>query len=125
MVLVIDGTLESEAMFCSSGWLSGWQGSPVRALLEVLLVMIGLWALGVGRAMLGGTLGSRAGFCTLGSAVLCSGNWFIGWPGPSGSAMLCSSNWFSGWFVGIGARLCTLGSKAPFSSNWLSDWQGL
>ena len=83
-------------MFCSSDWLSGWQGSPVPALLEVLLVVIGLWALGVGGAMLGGTLGSRAGFGALGSAVLCLGNWFIGWPGSSGSAVLCLSNWFSG-----------------------------
>ena len=52
-------------MFCSSDWLSGWQGLPVRALLEVLLVVIGLWALGVGGAMLGDTLGGRAGFAPL------------------------------------------------------------
>ena len=72
-----------------------------------------------------GTLESRAGVCTLGSVVLCSGNWFIGWPGSSGSAMLCLSNWISGWIVGIGARFGTLGSKVPFSSHWLSGWQGL
>ena len=41
LVLVIEGT-GSEAMFYSSDWLSGWQGSPVHALLEVLLVVIGL-----------------------------------------------------------------------------------
>ena len=97
----------------------------IGALLEVLLVVIGLWALGVRGAMLGGTLGNRAGFGTLGSVMLSSGNWFIGWPGPSGSAVLCSSNWFSGWFVGIGAMFGTLGSKALFSSIWLSGWQGL
>ena len=108
----------------SSDWLSGWQGSPVHALFKVLLIVIVLLALGVGGAMFAGTLRSRAGCGTLGSVVLCSGNWFIGWLGSSGSAVLCSSNWFSGWFgliwlLGLEQGFAPLEAKRHFRKTGL------
>ena len=85
LVLVIEGTLGSEAMFCSSDWLSGWFFT-----LGSVVLCSGNWFIGW--------------FGPSGSAVLCLRNWFSGWFvgngarfGNLGSKAPFSRNWLSGW----------------------------